>query len=132
MDKIQIARIKDYLAIINKNIADIEKNNKDLVDFCINEVGDRVTLYLNADVIPIKLERILANIVNTGLNRCLNGSEIGNQAISSISDNGQSISYANEVTRYFTSVSDEELFTGFEKLLNRYRRIKVVYPQKND
>lgn len=132
MDKIQIARIKDYLAIINKNIADIEKNNKDLIEFCINEVGDRVILYLNADAIPIKLERILANIVNTGLNRCLNESETGNQVISSISDNGQSISYGNEVTKYFTSASDEELFTGFEKLLNRYRRIKVVYPQNND
>ena len=52
--------------------------------------------------------------------------------INSISDNGQSISYANEVTRYFTTVSDEELFTGFTSLLSRYRRIKVVYPNNNE
>ncbi len=139
MDDKQIAKIKEYLKIINKNIDKIEKDNKGLIDFCINEVGDRVQLYLNRDTIPTKIERILANIVNTGLKKCLKEIEIsseGNnavdQAISSISDNGQSISYANEVTQYFTTVSDEELFTGFSALLSRYRRVKVVYPKIND
>lgn len=139
MDDKQIAKIKEYLKIINKNIDKIEKDNKGLIDFCINEVGDRVQLYLNRDTIPTKIERILANIVNTGLKKYLKEIEIsseGNnavdQAISSISDNGQSISYANEVTQYFTTVSDEELFTGFSALLSRYRRVKVVYPKIND
>lgn len=139
MDDKQIAKIKEYLKIINKNIDNIEKDNKDLIDFCINEVGDRVQLYLNSDIIPTKIERILANIVNTGLKKCLKEIEISSegtnavdQAISSISDNGQSISYANQVTNYFTTASDEELFTGFSSLLSRYRRVKVVYPKKYD
>lgn len=139
MDEKQIARIKEYLSIINKNIADIEKDNKGLIDFCINEVGDRVNLYLNSDTIPTKIERILANIVNDGLKKCLKDIEISkedvtavDQVITSISDNGQSISYANEVTKYFNTVSDEELFTGFTGLLSRYRRVKVVYPKNND
>ena len=100
---------------------------------------DRVQLYLNSDTIPTKLERILANIVNNGLKRCLKEIEISkedntavDQVVTSISDNGQSISYANEVTNYFTTVSDEELFTGFSGLLSRYRRIKVVYPKNNE
>lgn len=138
MDEI-IANVKKYLKIINKNIENIEKENEGLVDFAINEVLDRVQLYLNSDTIPTKLERILANIVNNGLKRCLKEIEISkedntavDQVVTSISDNGQSISYANEVTNYFTTVSDEELFTGFSGLLSRYRRIKVVYPKNNE
>ena len=138
MDEI-IANIKKYLKIINKNIDDIEKENNGLVDFAINEVLDRVQLYLNSDIIPTKLERILANIVNNGLKRCLKEIEMSkedntavDQVVTSISDNGQSISYANEVTNYFTTATDEELFTGFSGLLSRYRRIKVVYPKNNE
>jgi ABC-type uncharacterized transport system substrate-binding protein len=54
------------------------------------------------------------------------------RAISSVSDNGQSVSYANEVTRYFATASDDELFTGFTALLSRYRRVKVVYPTNDE
>lgn len=138
MDEI-IANIKKYLKIINKNIDTIEQDNEGIVDFAIGEVLDRVQLYLNSETIPTKIERILANIVNTGLKKCLKEIEISNedntavnQVVTSISDNGQSISYANEVTKYFTTVSDEELFTGFTSLLSRYRRVKVVYPKKYD
>lgn len=138
MDEI-IAKIKEYLKIINKNTETIEQENKGLLDFAIAEVLDRVQLYLNSETIPTKLERILANIVNTGLKKCLKDIEISNEdntavdrVVTSISDNGQSISYANEVTKYFTTVSDEELFTGFAGLLSRYRRVKVVYPKINE
>lgn len=131
MDDI-IAKIKEYLHIINPNIP-IQDN--DLLDFVIGEVIDRVQLYLNSDTIPTRLERILANIVNTGFTKAenskANDGEV-DQVITSISDNGQSISYANEVRKYFTTASDEELFTGFTSLLSRYRRVKVVYPKNND
>jgi signal transduction histidine kinase len=139
MDEKQIANIKKYLKIINPMVDKIEESNKDLIGFVIDEVSDRVQLYLNSESIPTKLERILANIVNNGLKRCLKNIELSSedntavdQVVTSISDNGQSISYANEVTKYFTSVTDEELFTGFTSLLSRYRRIKVVYPKSNE
>lgn len=138
MDEVN-AKIKEYLKILIDNFDEIDQNNVGLLDFVIGEVMDRVLIYLNTETIPTKLERILANVVNTGLTRCLKaieqtkeGAADVDRAISSISDNGQSISYANEVTRYFTTTSDEELFTGFEKLLNRYRRVKVVYPKNNE
>lgn len=138
MDKI-IAKIKEYMKITNPNIDKIETENKGLIDFCIGEVLDRVQLYLNSETIPTKLERILANIVNTGLKKCLKEIEISkedvtavDQVVSSISDNGQSITYANEVMKYFTTVTDEELFTGFTSLLSRYRRIKVVHSKNNE
>ena len=135
----KIAKIKEYLKIINKNIEVIEEKNKGIVDFTIAEVLDRVRLYLNSDTIPTQVERILANVVDTSLTKCLKRIEISSEdntavdrVVTSISDNGQSISYANEVTKYFTTVSDEELFTGFSGLLSRYRRIKVVYPKSNE
>ena len=133
-----IAEIKSYLRIVNKSIDEIEQDNHGLIDFVIGEVVDRVALYLGCEQIPERLGRVLANIASTGLTRCLKAIEMTKEgatdvdrAVSSISDNGQSISYANEVTRYFTTASDEELFTGFTALLSRYRRVKVVYP-KND
>ena len=127
------AKIREYLTIINPNTSEM---SDDLINFSIAEVIDRVQLYLNSDTIPTKTERILANIVNTGLLKAKKQIELSDngeidRAINSISDNGQSISYANEVTKYFTTASDEELFSGFSSLLSRYRRIKVVYP-KND
>ena len=134
-----VANIKKYLKIINANIDEVDQTNSGLLDFAIGETLDRVQLYLNCETIPAKLERILANIVNTGLARCLktlertkNNVADVDRARSSVSDNGQSVSYANEVTRYFTTASDDELFTGFAALLSRYRRVKVVYPTNNE
>lgn len=133
-----IERIKEYLELINPNYKKIEKN-EDLLDFIILEILDRVQLYLNSETIPQKLERILAKIVNTGLIKFSNENELYKQegtnveqVVTSISDNGQSISYANEVKKYFTTASDEELFSGFTSLLSRYRRIKVVHSQNDD
>lgn len=130
MDEI-IAKIKEYLHIINPSL----DTTSDLVDFVINEVLDRVQLYLNSDTIPTRLERILANIVNTGLAKA-NASITNNgdidQAVKSISDNGQSITYADGVKQYFATASDEELFSGCAGLLSRYRRVKVVYPKPNE
>ena len=129
--------IKKYLFIINEKAQEVEKSNPDLIDFVINEVIDRVKLYLNSEKIPQVLERILAKIVSTGLTKTLKDMELSKEnetdrVITSISDNGQSISFSNEVTKYFVNVSDEDLFSGFTGVLNRYRRIKVVYPKCNE
>ena len=133
------ATIKGYLRIVNKNVDVIDQNNEGLIDFVIGEVTDRVMLYLNSNDVPEKLWRVLANIVNTGLTRCLKtidvtkeGATDVDRAITGVSDNGQSVSYANEVTKYFSTASDEELFTGFAPLLARYRRVTVVYPKNNE
>lgn len=121
----RIAKIKKYLEILNKNIKDIDES---VISFTIGEVIDRVQLYLRREDIPEKLERILANVINTGIKKAIK--DIDNlepdRAINSISDNGQSISYANAITNYFTVASDNELFSGFTSVMARYRRIKVV------
>lgn len=133
-----VEKIKTNLKIINRKIDQIEKNNPDLIEFVIQTTIDRVEIYLGCEL-PEKLEGILSQVVNSGLKKCLKEIEISeeddtavDQVITSISDNGQSISFANETIKYFTTSSDEELFTGFTSLLSRYRRIKVVYPKGND
>lgn len=133
-----VEKIKTNLKIINRKIDQIEKNNPDLIEFVIQTTIDRVELYLGCEL-PEKLERILSQVVNNGLKKCLKEIEISeeddtavDQVITSISDNGQSISFSNEIIKYFTTSSDEELFTGFTSLLSRYRRIKVVYPKNNE
>lgn len=133
-----VEKIKTNLKIINRKIDQIEKNNPDLIEFVIQTTIDRVEIYLGCEL-PEKLEGILSQVVNSGLKKCLKEIEMSeeddtavDQVITSISDNGQSISFANETIKYFTTSSDEELFTGFTSLLSRYRRIKVVYPKDND
>ena len=46
--------------------------------------------------------------------------------ISSVSDNGQTISYSDKVKSYLVSIDDSELFSGFSKLLAPYRRVNVA------
>ena len=127
----QIERIRGYLSNINPHIAEIDFSNKGLIDFVISEVLDRVSLYLNRDTVPIRIERIIANIVNTNLGKVLaiinTDDGVTQQVIKSISDNGQSITYKTEVRKYFASTDDEAILLGFTSLLARYRRVRVVH-----
>ena len=125
MPEDQRARIKNYTKAINKTVA---SEDEALLDTVLSEVADRVMLYLNDTKIDSKLEHVIARIASGVFNQSRTESTSGapTMAISSVSDNGQSVSYSNEVQRYLTSATDQELFTGFEQLLKRYRRINVV------
>lgn len=125
----QRMQIEDYAKKLNSTITD---DDSDLLDFVVSEVADRVMLYLNDDHIDEQLNRVIARIVSGIFNqtKASQSSSSPDLAISSVSDNGQSISYANEVASYLSTTTDNELFTGFETLLNRYRRINVVSPER--
>lgn len=126
MTEEQKTRIEDYVKTINDAASIAE--NADALDFSIDEVGDRVLLYLNRTDLPEATERIVARIVSGIFNQTVNtiSSTSADAAISSMSDNGQSISFSNEVKNYLATTDDNELFAGFSKLLARYRRINVV------
>ena len=126
MPEEQLARIKDYVETINATAA--EASSEDILDFTIDEVCDRVLLYLNDTVLDEALERVVARIVSGIFNQTYNSqsSTESDQAISSVSDNGQSVSFSNEIKNYLVSTDDNELFAGFSKLLASYRRINVV------
>lgn len=129
-----IANIKKYVAILSSKTYDEE-----ILIFSIGEVLDRVQLYLNSEILPEKCERIIARIVVTNLSEISkkieaekSNEDTEEQVISSISDNGQSITFSNEVKKYYANTTDEDVLRGFTALLSRYRRIKVVYPKNNE
>ena len=122
----QLDRIKGYVKVIDNAASGASANA--LLEYCINEVYDRVLLYLNDTTLDEALERVVARIVSGIFNQTTNSktSTESDQAISSVSDNGQSVSFSNEVKNYLATTEDNELFAGFSKLLARYRRINVV------
>ena len=121
-DSEQETRIKNYAKLLNSRIEDGE-----LLDFVTLEVLDRVLVYLNDNALDQRLERIVARIVSGVFAESQESSD-GElfHNISSISDNGQTISYSEKVKSYLVSTDDEELFSGFSKLLAPYRRVNVA------
>lgn len=122
----QLNRIKDYVKTINETAPEVEMDG--ILTYTINEIYDRVLIYLNDTALDEALERIVARIVSGIFNQTVNSksSTQSDSAISSVSDNGQSVSFSNEIKNYLASTEDNELFAGFSKLLARYRRINVV------
>lgn len=126
MNEGQKTRIIEYVKGINEAANDPAK--ADMLDFAVDEVADRVLLYLNRSDLPEATERIVARIVSGIFNQTVNSvsSTAPDAAVSSLSDNGQSISFSNQVKNYLATTEDNELFAGFSALLARYRRINVV------
>lgn len=121
-DSSQETRIKEYAKLLNDKIED-----GDLLDFVTLEVKDRVLVYLNDEVLDTKLERIVARIVSGVFTESLESKDGElEHNISSVSDNGQTISYSDKVKSYLISTDDSELFSGFSKLLAPYRRVNVA------
>ena len=121
-DSSQETRIKEYAKLLNDKIED-----GDLLDFVTLEVKDRVLVYLNDEVLVTKLERIVARIVSGVFTESLESKDGElEHNISSVSDNGQTISYSDKVKSYLVSTDDSELFSGFSKLLAPYRRVNVA------
>ena len=121
-DSSQEARIKEYAKLLNDKIED-----GNLLDFVTLEVKDRVLVYLNDEVLDTKLERIVARIVSGVFTESLENKDGElEHNISSVSDNGQTISYSDKVKSYLVSTDDSELFSGFSKLLAPYRRVNVA------
>lgn len=99
-----------------------------LLVFVVDDVADRVLLYLNREDLPANLLRVVARIVVSAWQQA-NGSKdqtAPEQAIASVSDNGQSVSYRETVSSYFASADDTAIFGSFTKLIEPYRRVKVV------
>ena len=122
MDETQKQQIEQYAKQLNSNIP--EPGDATL-DFIVDEVADRVMIYLNANSVPVILNRVLARVVVGIFNKAqaemttTGGAE---REIKQISDNGQSVTYGDEAKNYLASATDEDIFSGFEAILKRYRR----------
>lgn len=121
----QKERIEKYVKTFNKTITE---DDVELLDYVVEAVIDRTLLYLNRNELNQVFERVVADVVGGIFNKYkVNLNNQGTDlAINSVSDNGQSISYANEIRNYLANSTDNELFSGFAGLLNRYRRVNVV------
>ena len=119
----QKTQVKTYVSTLNSNIP-----SGDLLDLVIDTIADRVLLYLNDTVIADNLLRVIAQVVVSVYKRTTaDSSGLGaDRSVASVSDNGQSVEYTIKPTQYLASANDQELFTGFEKLLNSYRRPHVI------
>ena len=122
MTEDQSNAIKGYMKTLNTTVVD-----GDLLDLVLDEVVDRVLLYLNADMINERLNRVIARIAVGVYKQTKNGvdSSDSEHAIASVSDNGQSVTYRYVQANYLASLDDNEIFGGFTKLLARYRRVNV-------
>ncbi len=120
----QVDRIKQYVSVLNSNIEQDE-----VFDFNVREIIDRILNYTNRNELPVELERVLVkaiiNIYKKIENEQNNNGE-EQKEVSSISDNGQSISFSDKVKTYMINSSDDDLFFGFLTQINRFIKVKVV------
>lgn len=143
------ARIKQFVLGIAPSLDDSEGESGgeesgafSLLDFTIDSVIDRTLIYTNrlqlvledddyTDVperqlpIPRALERVLAQVVVGAYNNTVNATTDKENAVKSISDNGQTVSYSEALANYLNSASESEIFSGSIALLNKFRKGNV-------
>lgn len=120
----QIEKIKSYVEVLSPQI-----EQDDVFDFNVREVVDRILNHTNRKQLPIELERITAKAIISIYKKIENDKENNGEQekeISSISDNGQSVSYSDKVKTYMINSSDDDLFFGFISQINKFVKAKVV------
>ena len=125
-DLAQIERIKGYVLIFHRELESLP-NFDELLDYSVRSAIDTVLVYLNVDVLDKRFERITANVVDAIYTKFKKQqAEETEQAISSMSDNGQSVSFFNEVKNYFSTGTDREILQSAVHLLKNHRRVGVL------
>ncbi|MBK2401750.1 hypothetical protein PT067_08205 [Erysipelothrix rhusiopathiae] len=118
-----VQEIKKYLQVLEPNIT--------ITDVQIDMILNRIKVYLNRSDIPFILSSTIAEMIieQAKMNR-----KNDDDTISSISDNGQSISFSNKVFQSMMSQKDVDLFASHTAILNRFRKVGVigVHPFKNE
>ena len=125
MDEEQKNRIEKAVLILEPTA----QEDAELLDFTIETAVDRVLLFLRAENLNPRLEKVIAQIVAKMYRKTAEAKTAGGETkrdIKSLSDNGQSITYTDTPAQYLANATDQELFEGFAELLSRYRRVNVV------
>ncbi len=151
MDDI-IKRIKDYVLIIKPELVDDEflsfvisevvdrallyMNRQQLVagyerflsddyykgDYYVDVTGTDQPIL----PIPSELERPLARIVVSSYKTVEDNVANDTTAIKSIQDNGQSITYGDNVVNYLSSKEDSDIFSSVSKIIDKFRIPTIV------
>ncbi|MDE8253417.1 hypothetical protein PT191_05735 [Erysipelothrix rhusiopathiae] len=118
-----VQEIKKYLQVLEPNIT--------ITDVQIEMILNRIKVYLNRSDIPFILSSTIAEMI---IEQAKMNHKNDDDTISSISDNGQSISFSNKVFQSMMSQKDVDLFASHTAILNRFRKVGVlgVHPFKNE
>lgn len=144
MDEVK-TRIKEYVLLIDSTLEEDA-----LIDFVVDDVIDRALLYMNRQQlvdqyeedfelyeddddfwikypypIPPQLERSLASVVVQSL-RTIKSKRDGNKEVQTISDNGQSITYREQMASFLATSADSEIFSGTTRLMDKFRLANIV------
>lgn len=136
-----IARIKEYVLILKSDLTD-----NDFLDFIIADVVDRALVYMNRDQlvvqytedledydsdddfwdhyeypIPPRLERTLAGVIVGAYKNADSLNSATGGAVTSVKDQGQSVSFGETIANFLRSSDDAEVFSGSLTLLDRYK-----------
>jgi hypothetical protein len=120
MTESQKITIKEYVSTFDDTIVGGAK-----LDLIVDEIVDRVLLYLNTLTLDPALNRIVAKVIVNSyhdINSRAGGIE---SSVSKIEDNGQAVWYKENAVKYFSN-SDEAIFGSFSGLLASHRRINVI------
>lgn len=120
-----VARIMMYVHLFNNTIEEVDQP---LLMYSVEAVIDRTLLYLNTKELNREFERVVADVVSGIFNRykTSQNDQEPNLAVTSVSDNGQSVSYGNEIKNYLMTASDNDLFSGVATILKPYRKVRVL------
>jgi hypothetical protein len=140
MDEVdtQKENIKEYALIINPSLED-----NDLLDFVIDSVVERALIFMNRlqlddedvtdyysdsedvpPILPAELERTLAQVV-VGAYRNVTASATAGREVTSLSDNGQSISYSERMSSYLAG-DETDIFSSSLDMLKKYRLPTII------
>jgi len=136
------AKIKEYVLIINPTLTD-----DGFLDFCIGDVIDRALAYTNREqlvtqyeedlddstvdeedyVLPIprELQRALARVV-INIYATVRSQVANELAVTSLTDNGQSVHYSQQLASYMATSDDNNIFGGVKEILDKFRIPTIV------
>lgn len=147
-----IERIKAYVLVINPNLTDDDlldfviaevvdralayTNRNQLVagyerfldgDYYAGEYYVDVTgTYQPILPIPLEIERALARVIVLSYKTVEDNVASDTPAIKSLQDNGQSVSYGDNVASYLASKEDSDIFSSVKGLLDKFRIPTIV------
>ncbi len=135
MDEISTS-IKDYALTIDTTLDE----DDELLDFVVESVIDRALIYTNryqlvedyeedntnTSPIPTQLERVLAEVVIRTYRTIAERNEADNYAVKSIKDNGQEVTYSDQLKSYLNGSRDTDIFVGAEETLKRFRLPDII------
>jgi len=119
------------LSYMNRNQI-VRQYEEDIEDYPITDKADTDETYYifwkyyTGYPIPLELQRALGRVVVSNYKTIEANKDATGNVVKTIKDNGQEISYGEELESYFASKDDTEIFSSVKKVLDKYRLPNIV------